>query len=172
MTKLHSLLLASVLLAACGGGDNVPHGSATLTGTSSFTVLSGYENAPQSNGQPDLSNIELVLADVNWSCSDLQSNASGAPPHQFLELVMRGPSAFTPGTYDVAPLYTSYNGQAIAELGTFTDGNSAYGASSGTVTLDIVSATELKGSFDVSDGSQSLTGTFDTHYCSVPSAFQ
>jgi hypothetical protein len=168
------VISAALALAACGGSsDNVPHGSGTLTGGASFTVLSGYENAPEPNGSPDLSNVEMVLVDQNWSCGDLQSKANAAPPHQFLELVVRAPSALTPGTYQVQPIGTPYDGAAIAELGTFLDGNSGFSATSGTLTLETISATEMKGSFDVTDsGGASLSGTFDTHFCSVPSAFQ
>jgi hypothetical protein len=173
MQKLtRAVLFGSTLaLAACGGGSDVAHGSGSLTGAASFTVLSAYENAPMNGDQPDLSEIELVMASQDLSCSDVQSNS--APPPHFLELLVQGPSALTPGTYPVKPLGTQFDGtNPIAVAGTFAELSSDYSPTDGTVTLEIVSATQLKGSFDLTDGTEELTGTFDSHFCSVPEAFQ
>jgi hypothetical protein len=168
------VLVASVLvLAACSGGDDkVPHGSATLSGAASFAVFSGYENAPVDiNGNTDLSKVKMVLLDRDWSCGDLQTKSE--VPHQFLELALHGPQAFTAGTYSVQPIGQTYAGTPLVEIGTFTDGLTTFGATGGTLTLDVISTTEMKGSFSVTDdGGASLSGTFDTHFCFVPEAFQ
>lgn len=175
-----------------GGGGGGGGGSNTLTGTVSgvtFSVGSALAtHAPItstacSSGGPGAdggctttsSGDEVAILLVNragLACSLLEEQSVNFASIDALILVVATKTGkLSTGTFKIATSNTATEG-AIAELST-TTATCGQGmqdkATSGTVTLTTLSATQVAGSYDVTFGTTgSFKGTFDTSPCALP----
>jgi hypothetical protein len=176
-----------------------PGGSGTtVTGTVGGTSLSVASQlaaiGPQSTscsgfsgdggGQTCTSNGQAVIVVLtnrsDATCAAAQAEATSGGSFEFanfaelLLLVSTATGTVAPGTYSiVSPSSTVLSGAAAifgttnATCGTVIDSN----ATSGSITLTQVSATDVSGTYDVSFGSEgSFSGAFDVAICDVPDA--
>jgi hypothetical protein len=176
MKGLIGLALAGAgVMAACGGSTSTlgsGGGSSSVTGTAGGTALAtvdqvGLVGTEVSDGQ-NVAYAGVALTNVAGTCGVLQRH--GDPPNaQVLTLVVGTTgTTVTPGTYTVGSTSSStasvqYDAQDANCVQT-TDET----ASGGTVTLAVVSGSQVEGNFDVTfPGGDHLTGTFTAPVCSV-----
>lgn len=159
------------LCAACGGSSYSLTGTGTVSGTfsgqSMLTADAISNMVVQSNG----SAAEILLSTKSNQCSafnDHQALKSGqSVVLQFATISGNSIAAPAAGTYTIN---SSTGNTAIAEY-LATDANcgitNLQRAASGTVTVASVAATGYGGSFDLTFGTDHVTGTFNSGTCSA-----
>jgi hypothetical protein len=153
---------------SCGGGDSGKGSSATGTirGTSVPTNDVIAVVAPPAGG---VATVQILYANFGSACGVIHSEFSGGPEHPSvvgLSLALQAAGTTVPsGTY---PIGGQSPGQAVALFDT-TDSNCATvvstQATSGTIAYGPVSASTIQGNFDVSFGSDRVTGHFIAPVC-------
>jgi hypothetical protein len=128
-------------------------------------------NQPTTIGTATATVVGAVFTNVADACGVVQGMHN---PPNVTTLTLGGLFAGTPatGTY---PIGVSGAGSYAVATYSSTNGNcvKSYGesATSGTVTLTNITATEIDGSFDVTFSSgDHLTGSFSAPVCSVPTS--
>ena len=183
------------LLAACGGSAASSDPSGAVTGSAygtTFNVASVYafsfggvdNNCTVVDGGPPQcspGSVQVWLTNrTDDTCSFLQSvSASETEIAEFAnqDVLVLNPAnpngELTPGTYEVVPrTATNSTTATTATLLTTTstckeDINQS--ATGGTITLTVATSAELKGTYDVTFGSQgSFSGRFDVAVCDIP----
>jgi hypothetical protein len=185
------VLLAAISFGGCGSDDTTPNaiagdastpdaggvttqdaaplGSATLTGTGSFSVFTSQwlDAGPFDSS----ARVQITLA-TDPSC---QRKACANWSELFLRLSSPAGGSLPTGTYSIDTTDASaLAGGLEAKVTTNTATANSCGvddnpANSGTVTVDTLTSTEIKGSFslqmEAGSGSTLLTGTFDALTC-------
>jgi hypothetical protein len=153
-------LLVVVLLAlgmsACGS-----NGPGTVTGDPAyaFEVKSGFLLPVASEDGESVA--EVVLLDQPWSCEDLKASASQIDT--FALIAFHDASAPTPGDFPVAALSGEPTGAFANVLVSLGDND--LDVTGGTAKLEDLSSDHAAGSFDVTDGTAHVSGTFDAELC-------
>jgi hypothetical protein len=182
--QIRGLILAAaslVLVAGCGGGGGQTYnltGSGSMTGTISSQSLTVADAISNTVSQPGGSAGAIIVGSVANQCQLINARRilkSGSA----LEIIFGIQSgntlaAPTPGIYTVHTLATinGFQGMVAAALFVVNDAscNTTTGpieATSGTLTVTRVDATGYTGTFDVTFGSDHVTGTFNTGSCSA-----
>ncbi|MGD0528252.1 MAG: hypothetical protein ABSE49_24165 [Polyangiaceae bacterium] len=162
-------------VAACGGSTSTLGGAAngaqvngTVDGVT-MTVVDqvGVSGTVTTNGSTG-SYAGAVITNIAGTCSVVQSHAN--PPNaQALSLVVYGSGTTVgPGTYTVGSTAVSGAQVTFAAQDAMCTSTASADATGGTVTLSVVNGTSIEGSFDVTFGSDHVSGTFDAPVCAVP----
>jgi len=186
MVRLLSIA-AVLLLAACGGGSPSITGTAQATGTIdgiNFTGLplveataSGYVLTEGCNSAGVATGLAILLSSQAGMCSAYEANENiGGNTYIGIDIEELGSNlpAIPTGTYQItSAAENDSNGNSYAaDLQYATQDNSCNQtvgdyAESGTITLTSINGGAVQGSFNVTRGSETLQGTFDTAGCSL-----
>jgi len=150
-------------VSACGGSN----GPGSLTGdpTYAFDVKSAFL-VHLSAGEVTVP--EVLLTDQPWTCADLKAQAAGeAQISSFVAIGFGNTSgaAVTAGDFTVVGLNGEPTGSYALVI--LSSGSNDMDVTSGTATLDDLTTTHAEGSFEVTDGTAQVSGTFDADFCDV-----
>jgi hypothetical protein len=158
-------LLAPMGVAACGTGAQGGGASVSgVVGGAPFTARDSYATqgrSATSSGLPEAS-VTIVITDYAGACATAGAYAGGTT---LVLTITRQGAAVVPGTYGA----DGGGGEQVSAALQRTDAQCHLGAvdtmSSGSVTLDSVSATEVAGSFQLTFPDGSLSGSFHAAPC-------
>jgi hypothetical protein len=164
-------MAVAIAAAACSSSSGGGTGTASVTGTIQGAAVPASDTVGLSSVASGGSEaaVGAIITNIAGACGVLQSH--GNPPSAtalIVAVTAMGGSVAT-GTYGVV----SQGFGASASYATEdTSCNTSFSenASSGSVTLTTVSASTVAGTFDLTFGSDHLTGSFSAPICSYTTA--
>ena len=170
---VRSTIACILLCVACSGsgsgsGDGADNGGAnSLTGELAFAVVSaGYTTSTSQD--PWAVGIYLADSDVAPLCG-----VSICPPQTFRRSVAVGIGGDASTPLAPGPFVIDGNPLRTVQLYNFNPGGVSARAQSGTIMIDTVEGTRIKGTFDAifpltGGATTSLSGRFDAVMCCLP----
>jgi hypothetical protein len=144
-------------MSACGSGGP---GSVTGDPAYAFEVKSAFRLPTASDEGQTVA--EVLLLDQTWTCEDLKA-ADGIDTFALIAFHAPSAEALTPGDFTVVGLADQPTGSFANVLLSF--GNNDLNVTSGLAKLDDLSSDSAEGTFEVTDGTAHLSGTFDATAC-------
>ncbi len=178
---------AAICVAGCSSSGPAPQ-TASVTGTFAGQALDIADSAGFQGSSATSAYLGVVLSSAPGVCSVARQHAAMASASRLQLLIeaigQASPPPLTAGSYAITngdPAATGYDPAAATTTGVLVvsatynslDANcvatlapTATGATSGTITLDTVSPTDVAGSFDLHfPGGDRLTGRFSSPVC-------
>lgn len=160
-----AVVLSALAMSACGGGSGSGSGSVTGDAAYAFDVKSAFLITTGPATAPDLTVVEVVLTDQAWSCDDLKASGQHEPGGYAIVTFSNLGQNVAAGDFSVDAEGEDVSGPS--SLVQITVGDSSFSAVSGSATLTDFSADGAKGSFEASDGTANVSGTFDALPCDL-----
>ena len=170
-TALAFCVMSSFLAMACGNSDDVASASdagssdapATSTGSIGSQTIDVVDSLFYSTPQDSGAKLKIKVTSYAGACS-VETSGNDKENSARLNIQLETDTgAITPGTYTVASdvVEVKYD----AEDATCSSDSATGKATDGTVTITAISATEVSGSFALSFGADSVSGTFAALQC-------
>jgi len=183
MKRALALAVMGAVMAACGGGSSggsSPGGSTGGTGpTGGSSTQIGFVLPATTCSGISLAGVAVFVA-TNQSISNACTQVSNACVKYAnldgVALIVANytstgtAAAVTPGTYSISTTPSTSGTMAFAtlvETDASCNSDAPSGTASGTITLTSVTSTTVTGSYDITLGSQNLTGTIDATLCTT-----
>ncbi|MBS2023898.1 MAG: hypothetical protein JST92_15955 [Deltaproteobacteria bacterium] len=177
MTRALLVLILASLSAACGGSDETPANNASASGTFdgvSFPVVNAV-SAQVADSKGTVSAV-ILTTDANL-CAELGAGKSGKSQKVIALYLYKADNTTTSHAAtdlgDYAVTVTSAPGNYVeadftSEDATCTQDVAHSGkASGGKVTLTAINGSAYKGTFSLTLGSETMTGSFDSTACAA-----
>lgn len=154
MRTFFALML--VIVSACSSASGAP---VTATGSVGETTLDARDGAAQhlfGGG------VAIAIVDFGGACSGMQANGNA------LNLLVDPGDGNTlgPATFDLKSLHAA---AAFTRLDDACVPSESGAATGGTITIDAVSSSSIRGSYDVTFRDGAIHGTFDVPFCGTSS---
>lgn len=169
MHRVWKAAATAMALTACSSSSGGGSGSASVTGTIQGAAVPasdsvGLSSVSTANGTSEAA-VGAIITNVANACGVLQSHANPANATALVLAVSASGSSVGTGTYDIVSqgfgATASYAKQDSTCNTSFSEN-----ASGGSVTLTAVSGSSVSGTFDLTFGSDHVTGSFSAPICS------
>jgi hypothetical protein len=158
-------------VAACSSSSGGSSGTASVTGTIQGAAVPSSDAVGLSSVASGGSEaaVGAIITNIAGACGVLQSHGNPPSATALIVAVTAMGGAVATGTYGVvAQGFGASASYATDDMSCNT--SFSEGASAGSVTLTVVSGSTVAGTFDLTFGSDHLTGSFSAPVCSYTTA--
>jgi hypothetical protein len=162
-----AFIAVGLLMVACGSSDSV---SGTVQGNSMTAQDAVYISQTQSAGGNSFFVTDVVIFNFGGACSRAMADipANKDPPNAAgLSLFVAGTGTIAPGSFSVGSSGTQTVGASFSKTDANCQSLVNATATAGSITFSTINANQAVGTFNLSFGTDSLTGSFNASNCGV-----